>query len=102
MTDPVLLFCDEPTTGLDSAATQSVIKLLKKFASEGNIVISSIHQPAAAVFELFDDVLLLASGGRVAYFGPVFQTVEYFRRYCNNLIVYFRKINVVLKFKVHL
>ncbi|XKL69216.1 hypothetical protein PGB90_006985 [Kerria lacca] len=85
LTDPVLLFCDEPTTGLDSAATQSVIKLLKKFASEGNIVISSIHQPAAAVFELFDDVLLLASGGRVAYFGPVFQTVEYFRRlnlYC--------------------
>lgn len=80
LTDPFILFCDEATTGLDSSSAAVIMKMLRKFSSRGNIVICSIHQPASGIFELFDDVLLLATGGRVSYFGPVTTAVEYFER----------------------
>jgi len=32
LTDPYLLFLDEPTTGLDSSTAQNVLELLKKLA----------------------------------------------------------------------
>ncbi|XP_065222675.1 protein scarlet-like [Planococcus citri] len=80
LTDPYILFCDEATTGLDSSNAAIVMKILRKFSSRGKIVICSIHQPASGVFELFDDVLLLATGGRVSYFGPVTEAVGYFER----------------------
>lgn len=92
LTDPLLLFCDEPTTGLDSANAAVVVQMLRNFSSQGKIVICSIHQPAAAVFELFHSVLLLASGGRVAYYGSVSDSIDYFRRYKNSsrLCIYYR------------
>lgn len=100
LTDPLILFCDEPTTGLDSASTGVVVKLLKKFSSEGKIVICSIHQPTAAVFELFDTVLLLASGGRAAYFGPVSNAVNYFARSIYDYVIANnrRTINLICDF----
>ena len=33
--DPLLLFCDEPTTGLDSYMAENVIRTLKKMAETG-------------------------------------------------------------------
>lgn len=80
LTDPYLLFCDEATTGLDSSNAANVVNILRKFSSKGKIVICSIHQPASGVFELFDEVLLLAYGGRVSYFGPTNEAVKYFER----------------------
>ncbi len=43
------------------------------------IVIASIHQPSTTTFALFDKVLLL-SGGRPQYFGPVQGVGQYFGR----------------------
>lgn len=70
LTDPVLLFCDEPTTGLDSYNAGIVVESLRSFASRGKAVICTIHQPASGLFDLFHEVLLLA-GGRVAFHGNV-------------------------------
>ena len=80
LTNPLLLFCDEPTTGLDSTSAAIVVNMLKEFSSLGKIVFCSIHQPAAMIYELFDRVLLLASGGRVAYFGAVREASHYFQK----------------------
>jgi len=41
------------------------------------IVIASIHQPSTSTFQLFDKLLLL-SGGKSHYFGPVNGVGEYF------------------------
>ena len=41
-------------------------------------VISSIHQPRADVFHLFDAVLLLSRGGHPVYCGPTSRMVSYF------------------------
>lgn len=60
--DPVILFLDEPTTGLDSVASTQCIQLLKKLALEGRTIICTIHTPSALIFELFDYIYGLACG----------------------------------------
>ncbi len=45
--------------------------VIRDVANAGHAVISTIHQPAAELFEMFDTLLLLQRGGRTAYFGPL-------------------------------
>lgn len=68
---PSVIFLDEPTSGLDSRAALIVVKSLKKIASTGRTVCATIHQPSSAVFEMFDDLLLMKKGGRVVYCGEL-------------------------------
>ncbi|THC96962.1 hypothetical protein EYZ11_003570 [Aspergillus tanneri] len=65
----LLLVLDEPTKELDSQASLSFYILLRRLADSGMAVLSTVNQPTAAVFELFDNLLLLAEGGRTVYFG---------------------------------
>lgn len=78
LTDPPILICDEPTTGLDSYTANNVIGLLRQLSSRGKAVLCSVHQPASGIFEMFDTVSLLVSGGRLAYFGEVNGAKKYF------------------------
>lgn len=54
ITDPNLIFLDEPTTGLDSFTATSVMEILRDLAQSGRTVISTIHQPNSDIFEMFD------------------------------------------------
>lgn len=78
ITSPKILFLDEPTSGLDSAASYEVISFLRDVAKRNNlIVVASIHQPSTSTFNLFDKLLLL-SGGKTHYFGPVHNLDAYY------------------------
>ncbi|KAL4875271.1 ABC-2 type transporter-domain-containing protein [Aspergillus karnatakaensis] len=66
---PTLLFLDEPTSGLDGQSAYNIIRFLRKLVDGGQAVLCTIHQPSAVLFEAFDSLLLLAKGGRMAYFG---------------------------------
>ncbi|KAL6855609.1 ATP-binding cassette transporter snq2 [Amphichorda felina] len=78
----LLMFLDEPTSGLDSGAAFNIVRFLRKLADAGQAVLCTIHQPSAVLFEHFDELLLLQSGGRVVYHGPLgedsHQMVGYF------------------------
>lgn len=76
---PLALFADEPTSGLDSTAALSVAQTLKKIASLGVMVISILHQPRYEIFQEFDDLLLIAPGGRTVYQGPRSDVIDYFK-----------------------
>jgi ABC-type multidrug transport system ATPase subunit len=54
ITDPQLIFLDEPTTGLDSHTAASVMETLRALAESGRTVISTIHQPNSEIFDNFD------------------------------------------------
>ncbi|GAV74687.1 ABC_tran domain-containing protein/ABC2_membrane domain-containing protein [Cephalotus follicularis] len=77
LTNPLVLFLDEPTTGLDSASAFFVIQALRNIALNGRVVVCSIHQPSSDVFDLFDDLLLL-SNGETVYFGEAKMAIEFF------------------------
>jgi len=81
----VFLF-DEPISGLSSKDSEHVAETLRSLARE-KIVIASLHRPGAPVLRLFDKVLLLDSGGRVAYFGTPAGMVGYFRDACEELAI---------------
>lgn len=70
ITDPEVLFLDEPTSGLSAKDTADVMEVLRSLADRGRTVVVTIHQPSAEVYRKMDHVLLLAKGGRVAFFGP--------------------------------
>ncbi|XP_051675216.2 ATP-binding cassette sub-family G member 2 isoform X1 [Oryctolagus cuniculus] len=77
ITDPSILFLDEPTTGLDSSTANAVLLLLKRMSKQGRTIIFSIHQPRYSIFKLFDSLTLLASG-KLMFHGPAQQALEYF------------------------
>lgn len=77
ITNPSLLFLDEPTTGLDSFTAQNVFGLIKELAATGRTVIMTIHQPSSDVFEMFDQLMLMACG-RVIYMNSADKAVDYF------------------------
>ncbi len=81
----VFLF-DEPISGLSSKDSEHVAETLRSLARE-KIVIASLHRPGAPVLRLFDKVLLLDSGGRLAYFGTPAGMVGYFRDACEELSI---------------
>jgi energy-coupling factor transporter ATP-binding protein EcfA2 len=68
LTGPSLLVMDEPTTGLDPALDQLVMKMLRQLADAGRIVVVVTH--SLAYLDVCDQVLLLAPGGKTAFCGP--------------------------------
>ena len=68
ISNPSVLFLDEPTTGLDSYTSNEIMTAVKNLASGGITVCATIHSPTPYCFNLFDRLLLLLRG-RVVYFG---------------------------------
>lgn len=77
----LLLFLDEPTSGLDSQSAWAIVKLLRDLADTGQAILCTIHQPSAALFGMFDRILLLAKGGRTVYFGDLGADSKVVREY---------------------
>eukprot|EP00276_Gloeochaete_wittrockiana_P021306 CAMPEP_0184342472 /NCGR_PEP_ID=MMETSP1089-20130417/11074_1 /TAXON_ID=38269 ORGANISM="Gloeochaete wittrockiana, Strain SAG46.84" /NCGR_SAMPLE_ID=MMETSP1089 /ASSEMBLY_ACC=CAM_ASM_000445 /LENGTH=701 /DNA_ID=CAMNT_0026671353 /DNA_START=195 /DNA_END=2300 /DNA_ORIENTATION=- len=78
LTDPRILFLDEPTSGLDSKTALSIVHTLSDLAKNSNrTVVCTIHQPRASIFQLFDDLFIMA-GGHPVYFGPSKKALGYF------------------------
>ena len=69
--NPSIVFCDEPTSGLDARAAAIVMRILLKVARSGRTVVCTIHQPSTAIFNFFDDLLLLKRGGEMVFFGEL-------------------------------
>nr|XP_002129437.4 ABC transporter ATP-binding protein/permease wht-1-like isoform X1 [Ciona intestinalis] len=70
LTNPSIMFFDEPTSGLDSYLARMIVDSMKTVAKSGCTVICTIHQPSSEVFEMFDDLMILAMG-RVVYHGEI-------------------------------
>lgn len=77
VTNPSLIFLDEPTTGLDTFTAMHLLTILKNLTKMGVTVVFSIHQPRSSIFFLFDTLLLLNGFGEEAYFGPAAEAMGF-------------------------
>lgn len=76
ITKPNFLFLDEPTSPLDPETTENMMLLFRRLADEGRIVVMVTHK-----FEKFNSmhhIALLTKGGRLAFFGPPAEALQYF------------------------
>lgn len=84
LANPSVLFCDEPTTGLDATSAFQIIRTLKRLARDGRTVIVSIHAPRSEIWSLFDNVILLARGSAL-YSGPASESLAHFEQ-CGHIL----------------
>lgn len=69
LSEPSLFFLDEPTSGLDPGTERDIMKLMQSLAHEqGKTVFLITH--AVGNLDCCDQILFLAMGGQVAYYGP--------------------------------
>lgn len=79
----IFLF-DEPISGLSSKDAEHVVDALHGFAQD-KIVVASLHRPSEKVLGAFDLVLLLDRGGKMAFYGPPSELVNYFKEASDDL-----------------
>jgi ABC-type multidrug transport system ATPase subunit len=88
ITNPSILFLDEPTTGLDTYTAYSVVNTLHHLADSGRTIVATIHQPSSDIFHLFDNLIVL-SQGHIVYQGPAQDLVSFAAEldlHCDNYV----------------
>lgn len=83
--EPLILFVDEPTSGLSSMDSEMVMDLLKEVTLKGKLVIVNIHQPSSDIFKMFDKLLIMDKGGYLVYYGNPVDSVVYFKTMSNHV-----------------
>jgi ABC-type multidrug transport system ATPase subunit/pSer/pThr/pTyr-binding forkhead associated (FHA) protein len=66
LTNPAILFLDEPTSPLDPQTIEEFLKILKELAKEGTAVLMVTHKPED--LEYLDKVVFLATGGHMVFY----------------------------------
>ncbi|KAG5355894.1 putative ABC transporter ATP-binding protein/permease [Yarrowia sp. B02] len=77
LSNPSVLFLDEPTTGLDANSAFDLVKTMKNLSLSGRTLIMSIHQPRSDIFFLFDHITILSRGLQV-YSGTTKESINWF------------------------
>jgi ABC-type multidrug transport system ATPase subunit/pSer/pThr/pTyr-binding forkhead associated (FHA) protein len=82
LTKPSLLFLDEPTSPLDPHLKRELMERMRKMADraaeKGQSVVVITHDVEPKLLDLADRLIVLAPGGKMAYFGPPKEGLKYF------------------------
>ncbi|KAM0962434.1 hypothetical protein ACFX2A_022042 [Malus domestica] len=87
VSNPSIIFMDEPTSGLDARAAAIVMRAVKNVVATGRTTVCTIHQPSIDIFESFNELILMKTGGQIIYSGALghnsSELIEYFERIPN-------------------
>lgn len=78
--EPSILFVDEPTSGLSSRDSENVMDLLRELTLKGKLIFVVIHQPSSDIYKMFDNMVILDTGGYMIYNGNPVEAVMYFKQ----------------------
>jgi ABC-type multidrug transport system ATPase subunit len=76
--DTRVLFLDEPTSGLDPRSAEDFARLARRLADDGRIVVVVTHDLSDALMAQVDQLVVMAPGGHLAWFGPVPEALAHF------------------------
>lgn len=77
ITNPSLIFLDEPTTSMDAYTAEKIVKILHRLKLRCRTIIATIHQPNTHIYNSFDQLMIM-SLGRVIYHNNAKDAVGYF------------------------
>lgn len=83
--EPLILFVDEPTSGLSSRDSENVMDLLRELTLKGKLIFVVIHQPSSDIYKMFDSMLILDNGGYQIYYGNPIEAIIYFKTLDNQV-----------------
>lgn len=82
--EPSVLFLDEPTSGLSSRDSENIMDLLKDLAVKGKLIFVVIHQPSSEIYKMFNQLLVLDTGGYLIYNGDPVGAINHFKSCINH------------------
>ncbi|MFN8297307.1 MAG: ATP-binding cassette domain-containing protein [Chitinophagales bacterium] len=89
LSDPKVLYLDEPTSPLDPETIEEFLGSIKKLTQKGTTIIMVTHKPEDLNF--VDRVMWLGTGGYLAYYGNKDKFLEYFNK--DNSINIYTELN---------
>ena len=84
LADPSILFAEDPFVDLNFPDRLAILKVFQQLTSEGKTVVLSIRDLEADLWQAFDQLIVLSesldasSAGRLVYFGPVSDVLNFF------------------------
>ncbi|MGE4504067.1 MAG: ATP-binding cassette domain-containing protein [Desulfovibrionaceae bacterium] len=79
LADADVYLLDEPTSGLSSKDSEKLVELLANITLRGKMVICVVHQPGPRIYKMFNKVVILDKGGKLAFHGTAYAALHYFR-----------------------
>ncbi len=76
LSDPNLLFLDEPSSGLDPGTERNLMCSLREMADNGKTVILVTH--STLQLSLCDKIVFMGKGGNLCFFGSYEEALEFF------------------------
>ena len=76
ITDPLIMFLDEPTSPLDPQTVEEFLEIMKRLSERGTTVLMVTHKPED--LDYMDEVIFMAEGGNIVYQGDTNKYREYF------------------------
>jgi ABC-type multidrug transport system ATPase subunit len=76
LTDPPILFLDEPTSPLDPQTIEEFLNILKKLALGGTTVLMVTHKPEDLFY--MDRAIFMEVGGHICFYGDAREYLSYF------------------------
>jgi len=77
LSDPNLLFLDEPASGLDPGTERNLMKSLREMANSGKTVILVTH--STLQLKLCDKIVFMGKGGNLCFYGSYEEALEFFK-----------------------
>lgn len=77
LTDPLILFLDEPTSPLDPQTIEEFLTILRNLSNKGTTVIMVTHKPEDLNY--MDSVIFMAEGGHKVYHGDHHSYLSHFK-----------------------
>jgi ABC-type multidrug transport system ATPase subunit len=78
LTDPLILFLDEPTSPLDPQTIEDFLGCCKRLAAKGTTIVMVTHKPEDLMY--MDSVIFMAEGGHMIYYGNASSYLGYFKK----------------------
>ena len=76
LSDPNLLFLDEPASGLDPGTERNLMQSLRKMADSGKTIILVTH--STLQLKLCDKIVFMGKGGNLCFFGSYDEALAFF------------------------
>ncbi|MBR0136705.1 MAG: ATP-binding cassette domain-containing protein [Clostridia bacterium] len=76
LSDPNLLFLDEPSSGLDPGTERNLMKSLRNMADNGKTIILVTH--STLQLRMCDKIIFMGKGGKLCFFGSHDEALKFF------------------------